>query len=95
MPEGQLAIKVSKCLERLARKWKMSSTDELLRAYAHKDDLVSFNPKNVLFKLKKMASKTTSIREVRGSLARIFICHRNDSFGNKVRSRYWCLNKSF
>lgn len=61
-------MKVSKCLEKLARKWKMSSTDELLRADAHKDDLVSFNPKNVLFKLTKMAPKPPASERSEGVL---------------------------
>lgn len=67
MSEGHLAIKVSKCPEELARKWKMSSTDELLlRADAHKDDPVSFYPKNFLFKLTKPAPKPPASQRSEG-----------------------------
>lgn len=52
MPEGLLVIKVSKHkMEELARKWEMSSVDELLQADPHKDVIQVQHPEDFMFQI--------------------------------------------
>lgn len=52
MPEGLLVIKVSKHkMEELARKWEMSSVDELLQADPHEDVIQVQHPKDFMFQI--------------------------------------------
>ena len=85
IPQGQPVIKVSKCKpEELARKWEMSSVDELLQADPHKDNVISlWYYKDFMFKLTKLAPKPSALQRSEGCPpTRVFTCHGSDSSNN-------------